>query len=107
MGHVSAKATIEQKTVKCPFCNMGEIHVTVISEHMSVHMSHAAGRRAQIPNYHPEQVKVQGKCPNCGKSAKEIKEFLETGKRPMTREERIEMLKKRGLPLVLDSKKQI
>lgn len=104
---VQATTKIEQKSVKCPFCNIGDIHMTVISEHMSMHSSHAAGRRSSIPNYHPEQVKIRNKCPNCGKSTKEIKEFLETGRKPMTHDERIEMLKKRGLPLVLDSKKQI
>jgi len=100
---VQAKPTIENKRVKCPFCRKGDIDITIISEHMSTHMSHAAGRRAQIPNYHPEKVEIHNKCPNCGKSTKEIREYLEKGKKPMTHEERIAMLRKRGLPLVIGS----
>lgn len=101
---VQAKPTIENKTIKCPFCEKGEIDITIISEHMSVHTSRAAGRRARIPNYHAERIEIHNKCPNCCKSKKEIKEYLEKGKKPMTHKERLERLKKRGLPLVLESK---
>ena len=99
-----AKPTLENKRIKCPFCEKEEIDITIISEHMSVHTSRAAGRRARILIYHAEGIEIHNKCPNCYKSKKEIKEYLEKGKKPITHKERLEMLKRRGLPLVLESK---
>jgi len=99
IGHVQAKPTIESKTIKCPFCNIGEIDVQITSEYMSVHGSHAAGRRSQIPNYHPEKIDVFSKCPKCGKSKKEIKETLERGSTKMvSHQDRLNRMKEAGLP---------
>jgi len=105
--HVRAKPTIEQKTVICPFCNKGKIDVTYTSEHMSVHSSHAAGRRSQIPNYHLERYEVHTKCPDCGKSKKHIKEVLqEGGSKPKSHEERLKRLQAAGLPTKIVSKRE-
>lgn len=45
---------------------------------------------------------VKNDCPVCGKSAKEIKKAFEKGiAKVLTHKQRLEMLKKRGLPLVI------
>lgn len=103
MGHIRAKPTIETKTIKCPFCNNGNIDIQITSEFMSVHGSHAAGRRSRIPNYHPEKIEVFNKCPTCGKGKKEIEKFLETGvTKEISHKERIKRLKEAGLPTVIE-----
>jgi hypothetical protein len=44
-------------------------------------------------------------CPNCGAKKKDIQDSYDGKyKRKLTHEERLEMLKKRGLPLVLREK---
>lgn len=101
---IQSKATAESKTIKCPFCGNGEIDIIVISGFISPRTSRIAGKKRSVPTYYPEKIEVHNNCQNCGKSKTEIKKFLENGKKPMTHEERIEMLKKRGLPLVLGSK---
>ena len=105
MSYVQAKPTIENKTIKCPFCKRGDISVLYTSEHMSVHSTHAAGRRARIPNYHPERYDVFSKCPNCGASKKEIKKALETGTiKKVSHEELIKRIKESGLPTKIETK---
>jgi len=96
-----AKPEYIKETIKCPFCKLGNIETTTTLDWYSSHRAHAAGRAAMIPQYHPERTEVHNKCPHCGKSKNEIKEALEKGKKPMTHYERLEMWKKRGLPLVL------
>ena len=99
MGHVQAKPTIETKTIKCPFCNIGDVDIQITSEYMSVHGSHAAGRRSIIPNYHPEKIDVHNNCPSCGKSKQDIKQALETGStKQLSHEDRLKRLRESGLP---------
>jgi len=99
MGHVQARPTIETKAIKCPLCNVGDVDVQITSEYMSVHSSHAAGRRSRIPNYHPEKIEVFSKCPKCNASKKEIKEAIEKGTtEKLSHEERLKRLKEAGLP---------
>ena len=92
---------VEKEVIKCPFCEKGRIDVTRTSEYYSYHSARAFGKVKRIPVHHPERFNVHSKCPNCGKSKSEIKEALEKGKKPMSHKERIDMLKKRGLPLVI------
>jgi transcription elongation factor Elf1 len=99
------KSKIEKETVDCPFCNKGKIDTTKMPEFYSMTYARAFGKVKGIPKVHPERIEVHNNCPVCGKSKKEIKEVLETGKtKVLSHEERIAMLKKRGLPLVLESK---
>jgi endogenous inhibitor of DNA gyrase (YacG/DUF329 family) len=104
MGHVQAAPTIEAKIVKCPFCGKGDISIQLTSEYMSVHSSHAAGRRSKIPNYHPERIDVHSKCSECGKTKQEIKEFLKSGSLGKSHEERIEHMKSAGIPTAFEEK---
>lgn len=99
----SSKSKDEE--IKCPFCLEGKILVTIIPEHYSTHAARAFGRVKRIPVHHSEKVIVNNKCPNCGKSKNEIKEVIERGKtKVLSHKERIAMLKKRGLPLVIGGK---
>ncbi len=99
----SAKSKDEE--IKCPFCLKGKIIVTTIPEHYSTHAARAFGKVKRIPVRHNEKVNVHSKCPNCGKSKNEIKEVIKKGKtKVLTHKERIAMLKKRGLPLVIGGK---
>jgi len=102
---MSEIAIPKQEEIDCPFCKRGKIHITVIPEHYNTNVARAFGKTKRIPVYNPERLIVNNACPSCGKSKGEIKEILESGKKIMTHEERIAMFKKRGLPLVLGSKK--
>lgn len=95
----------QDEEIKCPFCFKGKIIVTINPEYYSTHAARAFGKVKRIPVYHNEKVNVHSKCPNCGKSKNEIKEVIEKGKtKVLSHEERITMLKKRGLPLVIGGK---
>lgn len=92
--------------VDCPFCGKAKISVTRMQSYYSFQAARAFGKVKRIPVYHEERVDVHSSCPACGRTKKEIKEVLEQGKtKVLSHEERIEMLKKRGLPLVLSNTK--
>ncbi|MCK4335788.1 MAG: hypothetical protein KAW40_03625 [Candidatus Aenigmarchaeota archaeon] len=102
---VGDKSTIEKSTVKCPFCQKGDIDITEYSAYYSNTYARAFGKVKKIPLYHEGHIEVHNKCSNCGKSKSELKEVIEKGKtKVMTHEERIAMYKKRGLPLVIGGK---
>ena len=101
MGHVQAKPTIEQKTIKCPFCKEGDIDVLYTSEHMSAHATFSAGGKSKkmIPNYHPEKYDVRNSCPICKKSRQEIKDVLQRGgEGTKSHEDRLKRIRDSGLP---------
>jgi hypothetical protein len=91
----------EEKVVNCPFCDRLTIHIIhqpfVARKSMSKSRFGAGG-----PVYTKERFEVISGCEVCGKSKKEVQAALD-GKRELSHEERIERLKKRGLPLVLGS----
>ena len=105
---VQARPTIEQKNIKCPICSETEIKITIISEYMSVHSTFSAGgRKKMMPNYHQEKIQIHSNCPNCKAKKTDIKQALDRGTSKFkTHEERIQSFKDRGLPLILESKKQ-
>lgn len=93
------------ETIDCPFCGKGKIDTTKIPEYYTTKYARAFGKVKSIPLVHPERIEVHNNCPICGKTKKEIKEVLEKGQtRVLSHEERISMLKKRGLPLVIGGK---
>lgn len=98
------KPKVENEVIKCPFCKKGNIDVTRTSEYYSYHSARAFGKVKRIPVHHSERFEVNNNCPNCRKKGGEIKEFLEKGRKPLTHSERLEIFKKRGLPLVIKSK---
>jgi uncharacterized protein (DUF2225 family) len=98
-------ARMSEKEIECPFCRIGKVKTLHKESFMQSDPVRISGRRSNKSYYRPETYEVLDKCPNCGKTKKEIQKAIDTGKnKELTHEERIEMLKKRGLPLVLGSK---
>jgi hypothetical protein len=88
---------------ECPFCHKRTIkafHRPSYLEHRTSRIS--AGSKTKYFRV-PESYEIMSGCSNCGKSKKEIVDFLE-GKESLSHEERIERLKKRGLPLIIGEK---
>lgn len=99
-----ARPVIQRETVKCPFCGKGDIELIRTLDWYSEHRAHAAGRSAMIPHYHPEKIEIRNKCPNCGKSKKNLKEAIERGtSKEMSHEERLKRIKAAGLPTKIES----
>lgn len=59
-----------------------------------------------MPHSHPEKIIVYERCPNCGKSKKEIKELLESGGITKSHEERLKRLREAGLPTKIVSSRK-
>jgi hypothetical protein len=90
---------VQEKTLNCSFCNKSTIRILhqpfVARKSISKSRFGAGG-----PVYTKERFEVLSGCEACGKSKKEVQAALE-GKKEVSSEERLERLKKRGLPLVL------
>lgn len=95
---ISGKARIE-----CPFCHKVEVVAFHKPSYLQAHTSRiSAGAKTKYVRM-PESYFVQSDCPNCGATKKDIQDYYDGKyKKKMTHEERLEMLKKRGLPLVLE-----
>jgi rubredoxin len=94
-----------EKELECPFCSIGKIKSFYKEGYKQAHTSRISGRQATRSFQRPETYEILEDCPNCGAKRKDIQNFFEGKyKKKMSHEERIEMLKKRGLPLVLGSK---
>jgi len=93
--------------IECPFCNKGKIKVFRKESFARPRFSRiSGGKKATRYERVPTKYIVTEGCLFCGKTKKEIEKAFDTGKtKEMTHEERIERFKKRGLPLVIDSKK--
>lgn len=90
---------------ECPFCHKRAVkafHKPSYLEHRTSRIS--AGSKTKYFRV-PESYEIVSGCSNCGKSQKEIIDFLE-GKEKLSHEERIEKLKKRGLPLRIETKRE-
>jgi len=99
-------ARMSEIEIECPFCRIGKIKTLHRESFMQSETTRVSGRRSTRSYYRPEKYEVLDNCPNCGKSKKELQKAIDTGKtKKMTHEERIAMLKKRGLPLVIGSNK--
>jgi len=92
-----------EKLTSCPFCGKETIRILhqpfVARKSMSKSRFGSGG-----PVYTKERSDVLSGCEACGKSQKEVENALE-GKQERSHEERMERFRKRGLPLVLGSKK--
>ena len=100
-------ASIKTEKVKCPFCQVGEVEVTTKSEYYSYTHARAFGKVKAIPLYHPEQIKIESKCPNCKASKSDIKEALERGSgKKQSHEAVLKRFKDSGLPLIIGSVKK-
>lgn len=97
---ISGRALIE-----CPFCHK----VGVVAFHkpsfLQAHTSRISAGAKTTYTRIPETYFVQSDCPNCKAKKKDIQAVFDgTYKRKMSHKERLELWKKRGLPLVLESK---
>ena len=98
-------ARMSEKEIECPFCRKGKVKTIHKESFMQSETTRIAGRRCTRSFSRPETYEVIEDCPNCGKTRKEIQKALNTGKiKVLTHKERLEMLKKRGLPLVIGGK---
>lgn len=92
-----------QEKQKCPFCNKGEIVVMTIPEHYDMTTSRISSGSKKIPRFHEERIDVHEKCPNCGKTKKEIEKALQTGEtKQLTHEERLKKIRDSGLPTKIE-----
>lgn len=90
--------------IECPFCEKGKVKTYYREGYMQAHTSRISGKSATRSQQKGEIYRVLEDCPHCGAKKKDIQAKIDgTYRKPMTREERIEMLKKRGLPLVIKS----
>lgn len=95
------KAAPESKTIKCPFCDKGDIKAIFYPETKTENLSTTVGgRRFKSFSLTKERYEVKNSCPVCGASAKRIEKALNSGqdyKRP-SREKILERMRKAGLP---------
>jgi len=86
----------------CPFCGRETIKIFhqpfVARKSMSKSRFGTGG-----PKFTKERFDVMSGCDSCGKSQKEVQKALE-GRNERTYEEKIERLKRRGLPLIIENK---
>lgn len=87
----------ERIAMDCPFCKQKVIQVMYEPSHLEFVYSHAAGKSVKKAFNKPEKYEIlSDKCPNCGKSKKDIENSLKYGKEP-SNEEVIRRLREAGL----------
>jgi len=88
----------EKIKIKCPICEMGEIVTLYTPKTFITKYARASSNKKSVSYYKEEKyVIISPKCPNCGKSKKDIEKALKEGKQP-SREEIIKRMKETGLP---------
>lgn len=86
-------------TQKCPFCKQGDIKVSHTPQVYSTQTIRVGSNRKTIPKLTGGKDEViSEKCPNCGKTKKELEKALKEGVQP-SRESIIKRMKEAGLPL--------
>ena len=95
------KTEPEPKTVKCPFCDEGDIKTIFYPRNKNDNITTTVGgRRFKSFSVTKEKYEVENDCPNCKASAKKIEKALNSGqdyKKP-SRESVLERMRKAGLP---------
>ena len=90
--------------LECPFCGEGRVKTFYREGYMQAHTSRISGKSATRSHKKDEIYEVLEDCPRCGAKKKDIQDYFDGKyKKKISHEERIAMLKKRGLPLVLGS----
>jgi len=88
--------------VRCPFCEKVGIVAFYKPPHREPSSSRISGKSVTKQILKDESYHIQSDCPNCGAKKKDIQAWYDGKyKEKITHKERIERLKKRGLPLVL------
>lgn len=84
------------KEVECPFCK-AKISVHYRPPMRQFHVSRISAKTARVPYMSKEKYEILvDKCPNCGKSKKEIEKALAKGKE-LPNEEIVRRLREAGL----------
>lgn len=95
------KAEPEKKTIKCPFCEEGNIDVIFYPETKRDNITATVGgRRTRSFSLTKERYEVKNDCTKCGAKATKIEKAINSGqdyKKP-SRESIVERMKKSGLP---------
>lgn len=91
--------------VRCPFCEKIGIVAFYKPPHREPSSSRISGKSVTKQILKDESYYIQSGCPNCDAKKKDIQDYYDGKyKKKISHEERIKMWKKRGLPLVLESK---
>lgn len=104
-GRVTERYREIQETVECPFCKKARIDVAYIPAYISWNVSRISVGAKRTKFYHEPKYKIHSKCPECGKSAREIKQVLESGGITKSHEERLKRLREAGLPTKIVSRR--
>lgn len=89
----------EETQMKCPFCNIGEIIVIHVPVFLKFKKGTYGGGKSGVSRTAEQNIVKEEKCPNCGKSKKDIEKALETGvTKEASHEERLKRLRDAGLP---------
>jgi endogenous inhibitor of DNA gyrase (YacG/DUF329 family) len=87
----------EKMTVECPFCKKMTIQILHSPEVYSTQTIRVGSNRKTIPNLTPAKDQVLNeKCPNCGKSKKEIEDALKHGV-PLSNDDVLKRLREAGI----------
>lgn len=88
----------EHKKIVYPFCEKGEIETLYFPATVRFKKGTWGGSKPGVIKSAERFFVLTQKCPNCGKSAKEIKRKLECESKPIPHQELLERLRKAGLP---------
>lgn len=70
------------QTVKCPFCNVGDINIIYSPATKKLEKGPWGGSKPAVRSTTEKTEVITEKCPNCSKSKKEIEKVLKHGKEP-------------------------
>lgn len=91
----------EVLTIECPFCKEKVIKVMHSPQVYSSQTIRVGSNVKTIPKLTEAKDEVLSeKCPNCGKTKKQIEKALKEGV-PLSKEERLKRLKEAGLPFII------
>lgn len=100
---------IQNLILKCPFCGKGDIEVLYVPSSVRFKKGTYGGSKKGVIRSQEKTMVQTNKCPNCGKSDKEIQKKTDgTEEKNITKEEhlkRLERLKAMGLPTKIVSKR--
>lgn len=90
---------VSRVEIECPFCGKTGVKALFKPSYLE-HKTSRISEGAKTQYYRvPDSYEVMGGCPHCGKSEEDVKRAFETGMtREVTHQERLERLRKAGLP---------
>jgi len=96
----------EVRVLKCPFCKRGEIETVYFPSVLHKRKGTWGGYKPTFKRSADDMIVTSAKCPNCGKSGKEIQKSLKKESiREVSHDERLKRLQEAGLPTKIVSKK--